>query len=591
MSLHVAAQHLASKGRDGDTELVHMTKGEIKGLQDLALAAGGSLSINPDTGLVEASFLKRILPMVAGAALMATGIGAPMAAGLVGGFETLRTGDLNKGLMAGLGAYGGAGLAQGLSTAGAQVAGEEAAKNIANQAVADNATTAGMVEATKTAATAPVTMGNISSGFGQLGSEAGRSAVYNALPKFTVPAAGVSLMNAATPEPPPIPGMPGEDPMYSDAPYKYRLSSNFSGYVPRQPTPYYRPTGLGYAEGGEIMMAAGGSYDDEPMGDAGMASGGIAAYSKGGDLKMKTMSLGEGIARDTDPDTAGLGAYEAAKKRVEKQYSAASLKANKMPKSDMDKLGQIKVMAEGGLGGYSDGGRMLKGPGDGMSDSIPATIGKKQPARLADGEFVVPADVVSHLGNGSTDAGAKKLYAMMDKVRQARTGNKKQGKQIKADKFLPKFADGGSVAASEAPAAVPAAAPASAPAFSYPGSGMSLADITSLGNFIARGNAAPMQATTPAPTPAPMPTNIGLSEKLAAAQANRPTVASTPLGGSAMDYTNVRPDMLIDPTAAGWAKAEYSGGWGFGRSRGRTSNVPEGAQTYTDPDGNLWFRT
>jgi hypothetical protein len=91
------------------------------------------------------------------------------------------------------------------------------------------------------------------------------------------------------------------------------------------------------------------------------------------------------------------------------------------------------------LGGYAAGGnpRLLKGPGDGMSDHIPAIIGQKQPARLADGEFVVPADVVSHLGNGSTDAGAKRLYSMMDKVRQARTGTKKQGKQIKADKYLP----------------------------------------------------------------------------------------------------------------------------------------------------------
>ena len=89
------------------------------------------------------------------------------------------------------------------------------------------------------------------------------------------------------------------------------------------------------------------------------------------------------------------------------------------------------------LGGYSDGGRMLRGPGDGMSDNIPATIGGKQPARLADGEFVVPADVVSHLGNGSTDAGAKQLYSMMNKVRKARTGNQKQGRQISAGKYLP----------------------------------------------------------------------------------------------------------------------------------------------------------
>jgi len=95
-------------------------------------------------------------------------------------------------------------------------------------------------------------------------------------------------------------------------------------------------------------------------------------------------------------------------------------------------------MASGGissLGSYSDGGRMLKGPGDGMSDSIPGVIGGKRPARLADGEFVVPADVVSHLGNGSTDAGAKQLYSMMDKVRKARTGSKKQGREINPRKY------------------------------------------------------------------------------------------------------------------------------------------------------------
>jgi hypothetical protein len=100
-------------------------------------------------------------------------------------------------------------------------------------------------------------------------------------------------------------------------------------------------------------------------------------------------------------------------------------------------------MAGGGLadlGGYADyarGGRMLKGPGDGMSDSIPATIAGKQPARLANDEFVVPADVVSGLGNGSSDAGAKQLYKMMDRVRAARTGKKSQAKQINPTKYMP----------------------------------------------------------------------------------------------------------------------------------------------------------
>jgi hypothetical protein len=92
------------------------------------------------------------------------------------------------------------------------------------------------------------------------------------------------------------------------------------------------------------------------------------------------------------------------------------------------------------LGGYASGGnpRLLRGPGDGMSDNIPATIEGTQPARLADGEFVVPADVVSGLGNGSTEAGAKHLHKMMDKVRVARTGNKAQGKQINPSKYMPK---------------------------------------------------------------------------------------------------------------------------------------------------------
>jgi len=94
-------------------------------------------------------------------------------------------------------------------------------------------------------------------------------------------------------------------------------------------------------------------------------------------------------------------------------------------------------MAAGGLGSYSDGGQTLKGPGDGMSDSIPASIGDKQPARLADGEFVIPADVVSGLGNGSTDAGARQLYELMDKVRAARTGRTKQAPEINPRKMMP----------------------------------------------------------------------------------------------------------------------------------------------------------
>ena len=95
-----------------------------------------------------------------------------------------------------------------------------------------------------------------------------------------------------------------------------------------------------------------------------------------------------------------------------------------------------KPMAKGGIAQLAVGGKLLKGDGDGMSDDIRANIGGRQEARLADGEFVIPADVVSHFGNGSTDAGAKHLYSVMDKVRQARVGNKKQGRQINPNRYL-----------------------------------------------------------------------------------------------------------------------------------------------------------
>ena len=117
-----------------------------------------------------------------------------------------------------------------------------------------------------------------------------------------------------------------------------------------------------------------------------------------------------------------------------------------------DDFSSVMAVARGGLlqprtinglsdlGSYSDGGRLLRGPGDGVSDSIPAVIGNKQPARLADGEFVIPARIVSELGNGSTEAGARKLYAMMDRIQATRKhsiGKGKVAKNTRADKHLP----------------------------------------------------------------------------------------------------------------------------------------------------------
>lgn len=184
-----------------------------------------------------------------------------------------------------------------------------------------------------------------------------------------------------------------------------------------------------------------------------------AAPEGGGIMDMLKNGLGSvGKFIDENPKTsaaaAGLGGYLLGQKKNAgvpgaEKYSGPLSRFHYNPSSYTPTIAQPPTnpyraqytsYAKGGiadLGGYSDGGQMLKGPGDGMSDSIPANIANKQPARLANEEFVIPADVVSHLGNGSSDAGAKQLYSMMDRVRKARTGTKKQGRQISPNKYMP----------------------------------------------------------------------------------------------------------------------------------------------------------
>jgi hypothetical protein len=99
----------------------------------------------------------------------------------------------------------------------------------------------------------------------------------------------------------------------------------------------------------------------------------------------------------------------------------------------------LRSLAHGGMTQYAAAGKLLHGAGDGMSDDIPANINGSQEARLADGEFVVPADVVSHIGNGSTNAGAKKLYKMMADIRRARTGRTKQAPAVRPEKYMPRM--------------------------------------------------------------------------------------------------------------------------------------------------------
>jgi hypothetical protein len=222
----------------------------------------------------------------------------------------------------------------------------------------------------------------------------------------------------------------------------------------------------GYGDLGQFAGSSNPLKDDNPYNVDAFAKGGslsesISEYQKmlsGQQQAAPAASRDVGIYYDQDPDTRYQDALTAAQIRQAKvnQRAYVSPPVAKRPtplgklnmptsaKSKESSSGDVEAYRGGimhsSLGGYAAGGnpRLLKGPGDGMSDNIPATINGRQPARLADGEFVVPADVVSHLGNGSTDAGAKQLHGMMDKVRKARTGNPKQGKEIKPQKYMPR---------------------------------------------------------------------------------------------------------------------------------------------------------
>jgi hypothetical protein len=274
---------------------------------------------------------------------------------------------------------------------------------------------------------------------------------------------------------------------------QYTMSKDFQA---SEATPnVYEPTYRTYAEGGGVMEVGGPSSQVmeprqviRPTATMPIEENEIPvpSYAKGGSTLSssldfyKQMTEGRkpstskgssapqmeddvGIYYDPDPDTRSLDPLTAAQIRQAKVNKRTNMQ---LPASDVMKrptaMGKLNLAppgaksedgsgtteaAQGGimqagssLGGYAAGGnpRLLKGPGDGMSDNIPAVIGRKQPARLADGEFVIPADVVSHLGNGSTEAGAKRLHEMMSKVRKDRTGNSKQGKQINPNKYMPK---------------------------------------------------------------------------------------------------------------------------------------------------------
>ena len=470
MSLEVAAKHLAAHGRGPDDQLIHMSGKEVAGLQALAKAAGGSLTINPHTGLAEAGFLDSLLPTIVGAGLtyFSGGMINPLTAGLiVGGVETARTGDLGKGALAGLGGFGGAGMVGGLAGAGAAGPGVDQ----------------GFKEA-------------VSAGAGNFAASPSMAALGGG--KYLAAAAAPTVMDAMQPK---LNAEPDKTPQMI-RPYKY-------DYNPQTPSnmigSQYQPTGQDTSErqwfnpsytalppyqaanGGIIALAGGGPVEqmsnqaamgtntmypmanmstssfatpyqspvstnmlaptsDMPVGMNGepsmqgtrMAMGGqVPSYGFGGFLGDAVSDIGSQVGHLFKGDSG-----ESYAQQLQDPNSPASQNLSGLSQSMQGYQGMVNRAAGGitSLGGYSDGGRLLRGPGDGVSDSIPAQIGNNQPARLADGEFVVPARIVSELGNGSTEAGAKQLYKMLDRVQNARgktTAKGKVAKNTNAAKLLP----------------------------------------------------------------------------------------------------------------------------------------------------------
>ena len=414
MSLQHAAKHLAAHGRGSDTMLVHMSKSEVKALNDIAVTHGGHLTINPHTGLPEAGFLSSMLPMIAGAGLMAVSGGAinPMTAGLlIGGGTALATGDMKKGVMAGLGAYGGAGIGSALATSGGAAAG--------------TAGSAGAVgTATPVATATPVPAGPYAS---QAASQAASAPVATGVPDLATTQANVLKSPALTGQ--------------QVAPLNPNVAPSSSFSMDAAKT-----SGNQMIEGAKTLTSPEGrtafmenlgnvEYTYGPKTTLAAAAAPTLAYAME-PKKQKETPVDSDPGQQYDYQANAINPTpDASPTGQENRYFNPQY-----VKRDAPRLADGGISGAYNLGGYSDGGRLLRGPGDGVSDSIPAVIGKRQPARLADGEFVVPARIVSELGNGSTEAGARKLYAMMDRIQKARgstVGKGKVAKNSRSEKYLP----------------------------------------------------------------------------------------------------------------------------------------------------------
>lgn len=434
------AEQLRSQGRGDDTMLVHMTPNEVNSLQGLAVAHGGSLTINPETGLPEAGWLGKLLPTILGGVLAATGVGAPLAAGIVGLGQTALTGDLKKGLMAGLGAFGGASLAgaAGLGgaisknafgvlgdkagllganmgagaaltapiDAGAAAAAEQVAQNLpgipgmTTSVPSVGGGSAGFLTKFGQTATAGLPGGIISKAAPFLAAQGLIGGVSNAFS----PSGGAQTITGQIDNSYQGPYFAQDRRRITDpeGPVTSKQRRHFAVSMPEiynttgqlvqpgsmtpQGTPVLQPVARSNPKKGEnlydfqyVNYMGGPAPSEEQM--AAMYPGIYGqGYNEGGEVKLAPGSF---IVDARTVSESGEGDGEAGKNAFRK------------------------------LGGIP-----IEGPGDGVSDSIPARIGN-QPARVATGEVYMPPEAVRRIGKGDEKRGAQKLYAMMDRAHQA----------------------------------------------------------------------------------------------------------------------------------------------------------------------------
>ena len=430
------AQELQSQGRGEDTMLVHMTPGEVNSLQGLAMAHGGSLTINPETGLPEAGFLKKLLPTLLGVGLnFIPGVGPLMAAGLVAAGSVAKTGSLKKGLLAGLQAYGGASLAGGLAPAatgtkvastvgGATAKGFGSSANFARDLAADSmiANTAGTAGTTA----AKTGLAGIAQNFGQNFGAAARGGLPGGIIGSAAPkVAAMGLMQGVSGAMTPSGGSAGpsgqidnsyQGPYYAqerkqildpDGPVTGRQRRHFAVDMPEiyntmgqvvQPgshtvrgtqimQPRYNPK----AKKGQNM------YDFVPVTYMGGVDPEEEGYAVGGPVNMRNGSF---VVDARTVSELGNGSSNAG----------------------MEFLSRM-------------GGQPLQGPGDGVSDSIRASIGGRQEARVARDEVLFSPEAVKRLGKGSSKRGTAKLYSLMNKAHAARK-KAKRGQDTKLRRGL-----------------------------------------------------------------------------------------------------------------------------------------------------------